>query len=107
MGLLALVHEEMGSFAAWLLTAAMVLLGVCAMVSEFSGVAAVGELFGLSPAWSCVVAACFLCGVTLPGDYRKVERIGLCLGACLSVFFVTALLCKPSLSEITISIVKP
>lgn len=36
-----------------------------------------------------------------------VERIGLCLGACLSVFFLTAVLCRPSISELLISLIRP
>merc|ERR1719313_906767 len=106
-GLLALVHQEVGGAAASVLSVSMVLLGVCAMISEFSGVAAVGELFGLSSAWSCMLGATFLCVVILPGDYKKVEQIGFCMGACLSVFFLTALLCRPSLSEIVVSIIRP
>lgn len=107
IGLLALVHREIGGRAAWLLTISMVVLGICAMISEFSGVVAVGELFGMSPAWSCAAAAAFLCAVILPGDYRMVERIGLCLGACLSVFLLTARLCRPSISELLVSVIRP
>lgn len=106
-GLLALVHQEMGVVAAWILLACMVILGACAMVSEFSGIVAVGEMFGLPPIRSCVVAVAFLCAAILPGNYKLVERIGLCLGACLSVFVLTAFLCKPSFTELATSVVRP
>lgn len=107
MGLLALAQQEAGRVTAWTLLVCMLLLGACAMVSEFSGIVAVGEMFGLSPLLSCLAATTFLCGVILPADYKIVERVGLCLGACLSVFLVTAVLCRPSLSELATSVARP
>merc|ERR1719161_2119910 len=99
-GLVVLVKEEMGWWPAAVLCATMIVLGAAAIVSELSGVVAVGELFGLGAIRSCAV-------VVLSGDYAMVERVGLALGGCLSVFVVTALLCRPSWEEVALSVVRP
>jgi len=83
------------------------LVGASAVISELSGVAAVGELMGLSPMHSCMMAAALLVFLVMGGDYKSVERVGLCLGACLSIFFVTAFLCKPPWGEVALAVVKP
>jgi len=94
-GIVALVREEMGEAAAVLLAMAMCIVGLFAIVSEFSGIVAVGELFGVRLLPSCVLAAVFLILVVRVSSYRKIELAGLSLGACLGIFLVAAAMCKP------------
>merc|ERR1719262_1409857 len=65
------------------------------MISELSGIAVVGQLLGLSSTASCTIAATLLISIVVVGDYRMVERAGLCLGACLSVFIISAVIVDP------------
>merc|ERR1712203_568013 len=83
------------------------ILGVFALLSEFTGVAAIGELFGLTAMQSCVGASVFLIAVVFSGDYAAVERVGLCLGGCLSVFVLTAVLCRPKWEEVGLALIWP
>lgn len=105
--LVGLVQQELGETAAALLMVSCLLVGASAVISELSGVVAVGELMGLTPMHSCAIAAVMLIFLVVGGDYRAVERVGLCLGACLSVFMFTAFICKPPWGEIALEIVKP
>jgi len=99
-GVLALVRLELGYHAACVLLVVMVILGVFAVMSEFSGIAAVGDLFGLSSLQSCSGASVLLISVVLFGDYEVVERVGLILGSFLVVFLFTAVLCCPPWMEV-------
>jgi len=79
----------------------MACLGVCgaAVVSEFTGVAAVGELWGV-PRWiSCSASAALLSTLILSGSFKSIERVGLALGMCLSVFVVVGTACYPGWQE--------
>jgi len=107
MGIVCLAWTEMGKFAGGVLTVVMVILGIFATMSEFSGIVAVGEMFGLSAVQSCAGATALLTAVVLPGRYGLVEQVGLGLGACLCVFLVTAIICKPPWSEVAMSLVWP
>lgn len=106
-GLVAIALADLGALPAGLLAVVMVVLGVFAMMSEFSGIVAVGELFGFSPLQSCTGSVALLIGVVLSGDYHRVERAGLCFGACLSIFVVTAVLCRPRWGEVARAFVHP
>jgi Mn2+/Fe2+ NRAMP family transporter len=58
-------------------------LGVAAigaLLTEFSGVAGVGELFGVPRAASLALAAGFMLVVVWSGSYRRVERVAIALG---------------------------
>mmetsp|Transcript_72691 Transcript_72691/g.113741 ORF Transcript_72691/g.113741 Transcript_72691/m.113741 type:complete len:453 (+) Transcript_72691:92-1450(+) len=107
MGLVAAAWKEMGRTPAAVLSVVMVVLGIFALMSEFTGIAAVGQLFGMSSLQSCASAAAFLILIVLTGDYNQVERIGLALGSCLCVFVFTAILCRPKWEEVTHSFFQP
>jgi len=49
---------------------------VGALLTEFSGVAVVGEIFGVPRIFSKTFAAGFLLAVVWTGSYRRVERVG-------------------------------
>lgn len=107
MGLLELVRSEIGVVPAWPLCIVMLLLGFFATMSEFSGIVAVGGLFGWTPIRSCSAAVFILCLVVLPGQYQFMERAGLCLGAGLSIFLLTAILCQPPWGEVFGACLRP
>lgn len=62
---------------------------------------------GLTPSLSCGIAAATLVFLVVGGDYHAVERVGLCLGACLGVFLFTAVICKPPWAEVSSALVQP
>lgn len=93
--LVGLTQEHLGMLAARLILLLCVVIGACAVISEFTGVVAVGELLGLGPAPSCAFAAVLLVSIVCTGTYSFTERVGLLFGACLSVFLITAVVCKP------------
>jgi Mn2+/Fe2+ NRAMP family transporter len=66
-----------------------------AMISEFSGVASVGELLGVPRAVGLALAAGFLLMVVWLGSYRRVERTALALGFFELAFVWVAIRAHP------------
>ena len=60
------------------------------LVTEFTGVAGIGELFGLSRALTLPLAAATLLFIVASGSYKRVERVALIIGLFELAFFVVA-----------------
>ena len=92
---LGLIRETFGK--RWALLSAVTLFVACvgALVTEFAGVAGVGELVGV-PRWvSTCLAATALMSLVLLGRYRRVEHVGIAVGALELLFIPAALLAHP------------
>lgn len=90
-----LIREQYGSFWAWVSVGTLVLACVGALLSELSGLAGVGLLFGV-PAWATM--AVVVAGLTLmayTGSYLSVERIAMAIGAFELVFLIVAWQAEP------------
>ncbi len=85
-----LIRETFGPVWAWISVAGLALAAIGALLTEFSGVAGVGEMLGVSRAVSLFLCAGFLLLVVLTGSYRRVERVALTLGLFEFAFFLVA-----------------
>lgn len=99
-GILLQVRENTGIWTYRLFAFAMTFEGTIAMVAEFAGFAAAGEICGLGREWSCLAGGLILITVVLVSDYHRLERIGMALGSCLLVFVLTVFLCRPPVGEV-------
>ena len=100
-----LIHEYFGRGWAWLSVGTLIIACVGALLSELSGLAGVGMLFGI-PAWATmllVVAGLLLMAFT--GSYVSVERIAMAVGAFELVFIVVAWQAKPVFSSMMTAMV--
>lgn len=91
----ALIRERFGRFWAWISAFTLFASAIGALLTEFAGVAGVGELFGVSRWVSVPVATAALLGLALTGSYRRVERIGLAIGAAEVAFLVAMVMARP------------
>lgn len=95
-----LIRDTFGVGWAWISAAGLTVAAMGALVTEMSGVAGVGELYGL-PRWlSLGLAVATLLGVALTGSYRRVERVAIALGLFELAFFVVAWWAGPSLGDL-------
>lgn len=86
----------------------LLLLGNAGLVvSEFVGIAAALELFGVSKYVSVPLAAVFIWWLIVKGNYHKVEKIFLLMSGVLLSYVVTTFLVKPNWSVVLTSFVKP
>jgi Mn2+/Fe2+ NRAMP family transporter len=91
-----LVKDCFGQKWATLSVALLLLSTTGALVTELAGLAGVGLMEGIPPRVTVPAAAIFLALVVLSGSYRRVERIGLCLGLFELAFLFAALRAHPS-----------
>jgi NRAMP (natural resistance-associated macrophage protein)-like metal ion transporter len=95
-----LIKKQFGSFWAWVSVSTLIVSCIGAMLSELSGLAGVGALYGI-PAWAVMLlVVSFLSVVVLTGSYRSVEGIALLFGLFELVFFAVAWIARPSWHEI-------
>lgn len=90
-----LIRERFGRFWAWVSVAGLAVATVGALLTEFSGVAGVGELYGVPRLTSLSIAAATLLLVVLTGSYRRVEVIAIILGLFELAFFAVAWAAHP------------
>ncbi|HEX2911021.1 MAG TPA: divalent metal cation transporter [Chloroflexia bacterium] len=87
----------------WAFFSVITLFVACfgAIVTEYVGLAGVGQLVGLPPWLTVLVCATLLIGVVLTGSYKRVERIGLAVGMLELLFIPAALLSHPDWGQVT------
>ena len=90
-----LILEQFGRVWAWVSAIGLGLAVVGALLTEFAGVAGVGELFGIPRAYTLPVAAILLLGVVTTGSYRRVERVAILVGLLELAFFGVAVAARP------------
>jgi Mn2+/Fe2+ NRAMP family transporter len=95
-----LIRDSFGRVWAWVSVAGLAVATGGALLTELSGVAGVGELYGI-PRWaSLAIAAAALLAVVLTGSYRRVERVAICVGLFELAFFGVAWMAGPNLHEL-------
>lgn len=94
-----LIAAHFGKGWAWLSVSTLLVSCVGAMLTEFSGIAGVGLLFGI-PAWlSISLTVMLLVMVVTTGGYRQVELIALLIGLFEFAFVAVAFVSHPSGTE--------
>ncbi len=101
-----LIRETFGPFWAWVSVTGLGIAAVGALMTEFSGVAGVGELYGVPRAASLSLSAGFLLLVVLTGSYRRVERVAIALGLFEFAFFFVAYAAHPNGLELARGLVQ-
>ena len=101
-----LIRERFGRSWAWLSVSTLAVACVGALVSELSGLAGVGLLFGV-PAWmTMVVVIGGLITMAWTASYRSVERIAIAFGAFELLFIWIAWRAHPDLHAVMRGIVQ-
>jgi len=94
-----LIQEYFGRGWALLSVGTLVVACVGALLSELSGLAGVGLMFGI-PSWlSMLVVVAGLILMAYTGSYMSVERIALAIGAFELVFLLVAWKARPEMGE--------
>jgi Mn2+/Fe2+ NRAMP family transporter len=95
-----LIRERFGPGWAWLSLMGLVAATIASLVTEFTGVAGVGELYGLSRSLTLPIATAALLAVVATGSYRRVERTALLIGLFEVAFLVVAWVARPNLATL-------
>jgi Mn2+/Fe2+ NRAMP family transporter len=100
-----LIRERFGVGWAWLSTAGLAAATIGSLVTEFTGVAGIGELYGLSRGLTLPVATAALLAVVATGSYRRAERTAIIIGLFELAFFAVAWAAHPSLGTLAKDVV--
>ncbi|MGH8259557.1 MAG: NRAMP family divalent metal transporter [Steroidobacteraceae bacterium] len=95
-----LIREQFGTGWAWLSVSGLWIATLGALLTEFSGAAGVGDLFGIPRVVSLGASAAFLLVIVLTGSYRHVERVAIFLGLFELAFFLVAYKAHPHPAEL-------
>ncbi|MFI5341572.1 MAG: Nramp family divalent metal transporter [Candidatus Methylomirabilales bacterium] len=106
-GLADLIRERLGVRLTLLCMAVLVLANLANTASEFAGVAASFEIFGISRHWSVPLTALLVFGLVVQGTYRAIERIFLAASALYVVYLISALLAHPAWGTILRQTLRP
>lgn len=94
-----LIRENFGTGWAWLSAGTLAVSAIGALLTEFIGVAGVGELFGISKWITVPIATILLVGIAFIGSYRRVEKIGVIIGSAELAFIIAIIMIHPSFSQ--------
>jgi Mn2+/Fe2+ NRAMP family transporter len=95
-----LIRERFGLGWAWVSTVGLAVATIGSLVTEFTGAAGVGELYGLSRSLTLPLAGAALLTVVATGSYRRVERTALVIGLFELAFFAVAWVAHPKLATL-------
>ncbi|WP_249176039.1 divalent metal cation transporter [Burkholderia vietnamiensis] len=93
-----LIRAHFGAVWGWVSAAGLVVGVLGSLVTEFAGVAGVGEMYGVPRSVTLPLAVVVLIGVVLSGSHRRVDRAAVAIGAFELTFFVIAWKAHPHLS---------
>jgi Mn2+/Fe2+ NRAMP family transporter len=100
MGHGELIRQRFGIGWAWLSVSTLVIACAGAIVTEMSGIAGVGLLWGVRPIVSVLAVTVFLVTIVVTGNYRRVERVALAFGMFELVFLVTMVMAGPNAGQL-------
>jgi len=99
-----LVLKRFGRGWALLSTATLAVSCMGALVTQLSGLAGVGLMFGIPIAPTVIVAAIMIFVMVWTGSYHSVERVAIAMGLCEAAFFLVAWRAAPDGAEMSAQI---
>jgi len=106
-GLADLIRESMGARATAAIIGLMLVANLANTVSEFAGVAASMEIFGVSKYLSVPLAAAGVWLLIVKGSYKRVERIFLVASAIYLAYVASGILARPAWPEVARAFATP
>ncbi|KPN81822.1 Mn2+ and Fe2+ transporter of the NRAMP family [Apilactobacillus kunkeei] len=95
-----LIREYFGKFWAYVSAITLMISTIGALLTEFIGIAGVGELFGISK-WITIPLSTFvLILIAFLGSYRRVEKIGIIFGLFELTFIIGIFMVHPNMDSI-------
>jgi Mn2+/Fe2+ NRAMP family transporter len=99
-GLMSLIREQFPLRASAFAIVCLLIANLGLVVSEFAGIGAAFELFGVSRYISIPIGAVAIWAVIVFGNYRYAERVFLLLGLAFITYPIAAILGKPDWGEV-------
>jgi Mn2+/Fe2+ NRAMP family transporter len=95
-----LIKRHFGLGWAWLSVATLIVTCLGALLTEFAGLAGVGNVMGVPPPVTLALVVAAMLAMALMHGYLTVERIAIAVGAFELVFLLVAVLAHPGFGEV-------
>ena len=95
-----LIYKEFGSKWAWVSVGTLFIAAIGALITEFSAIAGVSSLFGVSKWIIIPLVALILILISSTGKYKRVEKIAIFIGLFELVFIPAAIFAKPDKGDL-------
>lgn len=99
-GLADLIREQFGVRTTTFAMLTLFIANGAVTISEFVGIAAASELFGISRYLSVPIAAVAVWYIVARGNYKRAEKVFLALSAVLVVYIFAAVMANPDWSAV-------
>jgi NRAMP (natural resistance-associated macrophage protein)-like metal ion transporter len=106
-GLADLIRENFGVKLTFLLMLGLLVANLANTAAEFSGIAASGEIFGVSKYVTVPLGALFVWWLVVKGNYRQVEKVFLVACLFYVCYFLSGLLARPDWGQVLHHTVTP
>ena len=106
-GLADLIRERFGVRWTALVMLALMIANAGVTVSEFVGIAAATELFGISRFVSVPLAALGIWWLVVKSSYQRVERVFLLMSLVFLGYVVSAFLARPDWGKVAVELIRP
>ncbi|HET6855182.1 MAG TPA: Nramp family divalent metal transporter [Pyrinomonadaceae bacterium] len=106
-GLADLIRERFGVRWTALIMLALLVANAGVTVSEFVGIAAATELFGISRFITVPLAAIGVWWLVVKGSYKRVERAFLLMSLVFLGYIISAFLSRPDWTGVAVGLVRP
>ncbi|HTY32969.1 NRAMP family divalent metal transporter, partial [Mycobacterium sp.] len=106
-GLGGLIREQFSVRASFVAMLLLLIANAGLTVSEFAGVGAAMQIFGVSPTVSVPIAAVFVWALTVLGTYSRAERLFLILTLAFLAYPIAAFLGHPDWKEVGANLAWP
>ncbi|HXD33432.1 MAG TPA: Nramp family divalent metal transporter [Pyrinomonadaceae bacterium] len=106
-GLADLIRERFGVRWTALVMLTLLIANAGVTVSEFVGIAAATELFGIPRLISVPIVAMAIWWLIVKGSYKRVERVFLLMSLVFLGYIISAFMARPDWAEVGVSLVRP
>ena len=106
-GMIGLVRQKYGARSGMLSATVLILANIGTMTAEFAGIAAAGELFGLSKYVSVPLAAILVSFLVLRGSFARIEKVFFIISAVFLAYLIAGFLAHPKWGEAFKGLVSP
>lgn len=94
-GFSELIRERFGAGWAWLCAGGLAIATLSSLVTEFTAVAGIGEMYGVPRSLTLPLSCALLVYVVTTGSYRRIERVAMVVGMFELAFFAVAWSARP------------
>ena len=106
-GFASMIRETFGVRLTSLAMLALLIANTATTFSEFAGIAAGMELFGVSKYISVPIAALVVWLLVMGGNYKRVEKVLLAISCVFVTYIIAAFLAQPNWAEVGLATITP